>query len=540
MLDFFLWMFINLMVATGLGFVSAYPPPFLDRWLHLSQSRWRHVISAGVMAIFCMIYPWKVDPAAGIQIDLRTIPIGLLGWIDGWPVAATVSVVVMFVRYLRGGAGVVPAALVLVWAVLLVPLFKGKPRTALRLSSMGLLQAAGLYAAVSFLVGRTSPKLGWHSPYWLLIAAVYSIAPWILHSAGEYATLRRDLERRYTAALRTKEALLELIPYGIVFLDAHRNVTSCNQAARTIMEGDALPADLLAYPEVDEALRFGRRVSHCRVSFPYERYAGECIVLVSSVPLPDGGSVLGLQNVTPVVRQEREEAMRDRLETLGRLAAMAAHEIKNPLTTIKGFMQLLAAKPEFAPHRSSFALVQGEADHINRVVSDFLELAGRTHDRPVRFAVDEMLREVLQVMELQFPDSGVEVLLAGEAGLEVEASAKSVKQILKNLVANAYEAMPSGGRLTVRRERKAGEMTIAITDTGSGIAGEMLPLIFTPYMTTKATGTGLGLAISYKLATDMGGRLEVASEEGHGSTFSLTLPVRAQMAAGAAAASAQE
>ncbi|HEY3366866.1 MAG TPA: ATP-binding protein [Symbiobacteriaceae bacterium] len=534
MLDFMLWMFVNLMVAMGLGFIAVYPPPFLDAPLKPNQFDWRYVAATSVMAIFCMIYPYHVS--AGIQIDLRTVVVGLSGWTRGWPTAALIGLVVLLVRFWMGGAGVSVAVLTMAIAVALVPFFKGRPRTLLTMGLMGFLQAAGLYVGVQVLLGARAVGLGPLSPDWLLIAAVFTISPWVLHYSGMYARKKRELEIKYAAELRTKEALLELIPYGIVFLDAQRNLVGFNQAARSIMDGDRVPAAFFDHPEIDQALREQKRISHCRVVFPCRRYSDECIVLVSAVPLRGGGTVLGIENVTRVVRQEREEAMRDRLEMLGRLAATAAHEIKNPLTTIKGFMQLLASKSEFAPHRSAFTLVQGEADHINRVVSDLLELAGHGTDQTSRFGLDDLLLEVLKVMELQFPESGVLASVAGVDGLVLTANRKSVKQILKNLVANAYEALPSGGQLTVLREPQGDGVAITVADTGSGIAPDMLPLIFTPYMTTKATGTGLGLAISHKLALDMGGRLEVASQVGRGSSFCLTLPPGEALVAGAAAA----
>jgi signal transduction histidine kinase len=216
------------------------------------------------------------------------------------------------------------------------------------------------------------------------------------------------------------------------------------------------------------------------------------------------------------------------------MAAMAAHEIRNPLTTIKGFLQLLGGKAEFQAHRSTMALVQSEVEHINRVVSDFLELSGNQNTRVLPLSLDAALHEVLAAIALQFPESEVTVQLTGEAGLTALADQKSLKQILRNLLVNAYEAMPEAGRITVRRQRLDGGVLIAVSDTGHGISADVMGHIFTPYTTTKTTGTGLGLAISHKLAVDMGAHLTAESTDGVGSTFRLVLPAPASQALAAA------
>jgi signal transduction histidine kinase len=531
-LEFGSWMFVNLMVALGLVFLAAYPP-VLRQLPGPRGGFWRDTLAGAVMAVFCMLYPWKVG--LGQQLDLRMVPLGLVGWTAGWPAAAVIGLVIIAVRADMGGPGVITTVFYTLLCVGLVPLFRHRPRNVKTLAVLGVAQTVAGYVVGQALV-RPAPKgLEPTSPFWLVLAAVQILGLWLVNGAMEHVRERQRLQGTLADALRSKEAVLELIPHGILIMDAERQVIETNEAARTLLcDGGALK-QILSCPDVSTALRGQRRISTCRVTL--RREGAERIVLVSAVPLEGGGAVLGIENVTTVIHEEREEARRDRLELLGRMAAMAAHEIRNPLTTIHGFVQLLAGRPEFAGHRSTFTLVQGEVEHINRVVGDFLELSGGQHSAPVPVSVDVSLAEVLAGMALQFPDSQVTVVYEGIAGLTVLADARSLKQVLRNLVVNAFEAMSSRGRLILRRGATGGTAVIDVSDTGPGIAREILAHIFTPYMTTKSTGTGLGLAISHKLASDMAGRLSVVAQPGdqQGTTFRLELPLAGALTKAAAA-----
>jgi signal transduction histidine kinase len=518
--DFTGWMFVNLMVAIGVAFLAG-PPIARGLPLH-SRYPWRPVAAASIMAIFCMLFPWVIAPDQ--ILDLRMAPMTLVGLAEGWDKAIPVGLVIIAYRVATAGplaAGTLRAALWTPLAIAVLPWFDRRPRTVWRLTGVGLVHAF-IGWSLSFLPFLSEP-LGPFSPYWPVFIGVILVSLLLLNAAVDHVQEKQILQEQLQEELRLKEAVLGLLPYGILFIDAQRRLMDCNEAARSLLAGGQLPPQWLAHPEVEQALQAHRRISACRIAYP-EGTCTERIVLLSAVPLPSGGAVLGIQNVTGVVAEEREEARRHRLELLGRLAATAAHEIKNPLTTIKGFLQLLAPHPEFDPYRQVFGLVQGEVEQINRVVTDFLGLAARPALAVQRLSLDDLLHEVLAVLAVQFPQSAVEVQVEGTPDLEVDMDRTALKQILQNLATNAFEAMPSGGRLVLRRERTDTGIRITVSDTGPGIAPDVLPLIFTPYMTTKATGTGLGLAISHKLALEMGSRLDVTSEPGKGSAFTLDLP----------------
>lgn len=523
LLTFAQWMFVNLMVAIGVAFLTG--APLAPRPNSPKSYPWRAVIAACIMAVFCMLFPWVID--ANQILDLRMAPMTLVGLSEGWDKAIPVGLAIIAWRVATAGAlgaGVLRTVLWIPLAIAVLPFFDRRPRTVWRITAVGLVHAL-IGWGLSFLPALSVP-LGPTSSYWPVFTAIIVGSLVLLNAAMDHVHDRQRLQAQLQEELQVKEAVLQLIPYGVLFLDAQRRLTSCNDSARSLLLDGQVPAQWLAHPEVDRALLSQRRISGCRITYPGPD-GEDRIVLLSAVPLPSGGAALGVQNVTGVIRQEREEARRTRLELLGRLAATAAHEIKNPLTTIKGFLQLLAPRPEFAEQRPIFSLVAGEVEQINRVVSDFLGLASHPALELRPLPLDDVLYEVLAVMEVQFPSSAVEVRVEGTSDLAVTADRTALKQILHNLATNAFEAMQTGGELVLCRERTRTGARITVSDTGPGIAPEILPLIFTPYMTTKATGTGLGLAISHKLALEMGGRLAVLSQPGKGSAFSLDMPAEA-------------
>jgi two-component system sensor histidine kinase HydH len=234
------------------------------------------------------------------------------------------------------------------------------------------------------------------------------------------------------------------------------------------------------------------------------------------------------RHLTQIKGLEAEMARGERLATVGNLAAAVAHEIRNPLSAISMGLQRLRA--EFEPaereeYRRMVDLVQGEVRRLNAIVEEFLSLARPIELRPEPVPVAALLDEIRRLVEPQ----------AGRAGIVVEetvpdslpnlrADRDRIKQVLLNLVLNAIEAMPSGGRLTLGAAASGPALTLTVTDTGSGIPPDLLPRVFEPYVTSKTRGLGLGLAIARRIVEAHGGRIEAESGAGQGACFRVTLP----------------
>jgi two-component system sensor histidine kinase HydH len=243
---------------------------------------------------------------------------------------------------------------------------------------------------------------------------------------------------------------------------------------------------------------------------------------------------------------------RDRLAVLGQMAAGLAHEIRNPLGAIKGAAQLLAEPApdakEMDPNAHEFiGIILEEVERLDRVVGSVLDLARTNQGSLVATDVNAVLRRTLQVLSTERSSRDLTVNVQLEAALpRVVMDPEQLRQVVMNLYRNASQAMLGRGTITIKTRVRPGSgsalpgmgaqtepyVEIIVTDTGPGISQKVLKNLFLPFFTTKDKGTGLGLAISQGIAQAAGGRIEVQSYEGKGTTFAVILPAAAKDALG--------
>ena len=243
--------------------------------------------------------------------------------------------------------------------------------------------------------------------------------------------------------------------------------------------------------------------------------------------------------------QERIEAQRSteshlirsaRLAAVGEMAAGVAHELNNPLTTVSGFVELMLEElPPGSPLKEDLELVRQEAHRARRVVRRLLDFSRPTENRRVSTDINKLSRDVLSLIAHQARMNKVQLVSEVCDDLpSIWVDADQVKQVLLNLLNNAIQAMPDGGRLsltTSHASNRYGEdikegIAISVADTGEGIPPENLDRIFQPFFTTRppGTGTGLGLPVSYGIITDHGGFIDVESKVNQGSRLTVFLP----------------
>ncbi len=224
-----------------------------------------------------------------------------------------------------------------------------------------------------------------------------------------------------------------------------------------------------------------------------------------------------------------------KMAAVGEMAAGIAHELNNPLTTIAGFSELILEElPPDSTQRADLELILREARRARDVVRRLLDFARQSESVRTPADVNELIEETLALMKHLLHTSGVEVVRDFAAQLPyVSLDRNQIKQVFLNLFHNALHAMPTGGKLLIRTQRRRREgrlwVSVAVRDTGIGIASEHLPRVFEPFFTTRAHegGTGLGLSVSYGIVVDHGGDIEVESEVGKGSCFTVWFPVEA-------------
>jgi len=252
---------------------------------------------------------------------------------------------------------------------------------------------------------------------------------------------------------------------------------------------------------------------------------------VTPLTLEDGvihGVVLIFQDLTEVFELEQEVRRSEKLAALGTMAAGLAHEIRNPLASMRGSVQVLASEVDLDDSQARLMnIIQRESDRLNRTVTDFLSYARPAPFSPSAFDLRQSLVEAVTLLR-NSPEVGEKhriVEFYPEGGAPFVGDANQIRQIFWNLSRNGLKAMPDGGALTVRLEEVSPSgYRLTIQDEGVGIEPEHLARLFEPFSSTARGGTGLGMAIVYQLVKDHGGRIAVDSRVGHGTSVVVSLP----------------
>jgi two-component system sensor histidine kinase HydH len=258
-------------------------------------------------------------------------------------------------------------------------------------------------------------------------------------------------------------------------------------------------------------------------------------IAASRIVNSDGG-YLGhlflLRDLRELRRLQDQVRRNERLSALGNLAAGVAHEIRNPLSSIKGFATYLAGKVQGQDQEAARAMVQ-ETDRLNRVVSELLEFARpnelKLHDEDLELVVERALR----LAKADLAAKGIAVEFTRDGTLpSIPLDSERITQALLNLFLNAVQAMDQGDalRISTARDQAEGIVSLRIEDTGHGMPSEVLGDIFNPYFTTKPSGTGLGLAIVHRIIEGHGAAIKVESAVGRGTVFTIELPMTRRLA----------
>jgi two-component system NtrC family sensor kinase len=232
----------------------------------------------------------------------------------------------------------------------------------------------------------------------------------------------------------------------------------------------------------------------------------------------------------------RQIGRTEKLASIGRLAAGVAHEINNPLTGVLTFAYLMREKPNMDQQdREDLNLIIHETTRAADIVRGLLDFARERAALKERLEINEVICRTTRLIRNQKLFDQIVIEEDLKDGLpEVDGDMNQLQQVFLNLSLNACEAMPGGGKLTITSRSEAGKVLVTLADSGCGIKREHFDKIFEPFFTTKPVGkgTGLGLSVSYGIIQQHGGTLEVESEEGKGTTFTILLPAAAPAAAG--------
>ena len=405
----------------------------------------------------------------------------------------------------------------------------------------------GLVLLLQFGVVDPADGVGLHRLRWVeLYQAVFTHAAAFGLTAVVASYVAGQLERAGARAEVAEESLSKLgalhdaivrsISSGILTTDEHNQITFLNRAGEDILGCGAADLRGKGIEVVFPVLRSALEGSGKRLEGTWLRPDGASRVLGFSInPLIDEqgrrlGTAAVFQDLTPYRDLEARAARSERLATVGELSAGLAHELRNPLASMSGSIELLAATGSYSDEdRRLFAIVLREADRLNGLVTDFLGFARPAAPEPTDVALPELLSEVVQVFAAD-PRIARVHLESALAAATARIDPAQIKQVLWNLLLNAAQASVDGGRIVLRcgRGTRRGTAFVSVEDEGGGISAEVLPRIFDPFFTTKPQGTGLGLATVHRIVDAHGGQVEVTSRPGEGTRFTLVLPASSE------------
>ncbi|WP_207262331.1 ATP-binding protein [Desulfovibrio sp. Huiquan2017] len=327
------------------------------------------------------------------------------------------------------------------------------------------------------------------------------------------------------------------LPIGMVVTGPDGEVTRINRDAAALLgilpeealggaAHDVLPPEVVALAE--ESSKTGVPVTReLRVRTPETEFPAN----VGVAPVTTDGDVhLGnifiLSDLTEIHRLQVDAKQREKMAAIGNLAAGIAHEVRNPLSSIKGYATYFAGLfEEGSENRKAATVMIAETERLNRVISELLDFS-RPSDFKFRQAdVAVILDTVSRLLQQDAAGQGVAVTVDVPPDLPpAEMDPDRMIQALLNLGINGIQAMESGGKLFLRARRSDDGLVMEVEDTGPGIPEAVLETIFDPYFTTKSQGTGLGLAVVRKIVEGHGGNIHVACAAGRGAAFAITLP----------------
>ena len=341
------------------------------------------------------------------------------------------------------------------------------------------------------------------------------------------------------------ERVIDSLVSGLVTADLDRRILTFNRGAQSItgfQPAEAIGHDAAEVFQMPAA--FAARLTtltetrSARADLEFRKHDGRVIeigITATTLSFPNGrsGFLFTFQDVTDIKRLERNARLQQRLAAVGEMAAGIAHEIRNPLASMSGSLQLLRQELPLSEEQTQLMdIVLRESDRLNDTIRSFLAYA-----RPQRFVVARLdVTKVVQDTAMLLRNSadvreGHEVTVEAPDGpVWYEADENQIRQIVWNLATNGLRAMAGGGRLLLGVASHAGEIVLTVADQGCGIPAEELDAIFQPFRSSFEKGTGLGLAIVHRIVTDYNGSVQVSSTVGAGTTVRVKLPVHAVMA----------
>jgi two-component system sensor histidine kinase HydH len=377
----------------------------------------------------------------------------------------------------------------------------------------------------AFLMGAILVVLGTGALYFIFIVQNYYLVDRSLAQMKTYT-----------------ENVVESMADGLISIDNEKKIVTLNRRAGEILgvaeeELKGKKIEEVLGQDIEAVLRSEEKrvIIRDREMELHHRSGKEIPLSLSRTPLKDEmgremGSVLLLRDLREIRDLQEKVRRSERLASLGRLAAGVAHEIRNPLSSIRGFAQYFMNRLKGHEEEQGYASIMvKEVDRLNRVITDLLDFARPKEPHREPHSLENILDHSLKLLEPELTRKKVGIEKEFEPDLPpVLTDRDQISQAFLNLLLNSLESIDGGGKIRIRLKKSRGQpsVEVSIADTGRGIPQQDLEKVFEPFFSTKRKGTGLGLAIVHQIVESHGGDIEVESREEVGTTFRITLPVK--------------
>lgn len=363
---------------------------------------------------------------------------------------------------------------------------------------------------------------------------------------GEMGQISQSVNNLAQALRETRtlnDLIIENAADGVIAIDRQGDVTTMNPAAEVITgyqrhELVGQPYSMLFdntqfYSPVLDTLEHGTEHVALEISFPGRDRTIEISVTTSRIHNTHGemiGALVIFSDLTARKETQRRMTQAERLATLGELMAGVAHEVRNPLTAIRGYVQILRQQTTDQIHQEYLSVVLKEIDSINKVIQQLLDFSRPRHSQWQQVSLNALVEETLVLVQTAGVQARVDFISELDNELSpISADRELLKQVLLNILINAVQAISARGKIRIRTwQYSDSQQAISIEDNGCGIDLSLQKKIFDPFFTTKASGTGLGLALSQRIINAHQGDIRVTSLPGYGATFTLILPINPQ------------
>ncbi len=345
------------------------------------------------------------------------------------------------------------------------------------------------------------------------------------------------LENVFIESRSHYRALIEGAPIGIIATDKRKRIVLWNKAAEEIfgyneeqVKGISLKTLIFTENSIDifrhQLEKSADNGKPRAVEVEVVDSSGRLFTVEISVARKErqsDTSIIIVKDIRELKRAQEEILQLERLKTVGQMAAGIGHEIRNPMTSVRGFLQLLGTKPQYSSQSELFNLMISELDRANSIITEFLSFAKVKPHETRLMNLNDIIKRIYPLIQAEGFSQGKQTDLKTALLPDIEIDEKEITQLILNIAKNGLEAMDKGGCITIETYTEDNYVILKIMDEGCGIAQENLKNIGIPFFTTKESGTGLGLAISYKIAQSHNAKIDVESNS-YGTAFFVRFP----------------